>query len=155
MASSKANLAARFEARLLQAFAQAQLKLNDFVVFIPWLERPDFFSLMKQSDVFLDTLGFSGFNTAMQAIECDLPIVSHAGQFMRGRLAAGILQRLNLPELITHTAEEYIALAVRIAQDSNYRERIVAQMQANRSVLFDDVLPIRELETFLTAHCRS
>jgi predicted O-linked N-acetylglucosamine transferase (SPINDLY family) len=74
---------------------------------------------------------------------------------MRGRLAAGILQRLNLPELITHTAEEYIALAVRIAQDSNYRERIVAQMQANRSVLFDDVLPIRELETFLTAHCRS
>ena len=155
VASSKANLAARFEARLLQAFAQAQLKLNDFVVFIPWLERPDFFSLMKQSDVFLDTLGFSGFNTAMQAIECDLPIVSHAGQFMRGRLAAGILQRLNLPELITHTAEEYIALAVRIAQDSNYRERIVAQMQANRSVLFDDVLPIRELETFLTAHCRS
>ncbi|MCE7505009.1 tetratricopeptide repeat protein [Polynucleobacter sp. IMCC30063] len=155
VANSKANLTARFEARLTQAFAKEQLKLSDFVVFVPWLERPDFFSLMQQADVFLDTLGFSGFNTAMQAIECDLPIVTLAGEFMRGRLAAGILQRINLPELITHSAEEYIALAVRLAQDSVYRTNIVAQIQANRDILFDDVLPIRELEAFLSAHCRS
>jgi len=155
VASSKANLTARFEARLTQAFAKEQLQLSDYVVFIPWLERADFFSLMQQADVFLDTLGFSGFNTAMQAIECDLPIVTMAGEFMRGRLAAGILQRLNLPELITHSTEEYIALAVRLAQDSTYRASIVAQIQANRDVLFNDVLPIRELEAFLSAHCRS
>ena len=110
---------------------------------------------MQQADVFLDTLGFSGFNTAMQAIECDLPIVTMAGEFMRGRLAAGILQRINLPELITHSTEEYIALAVRLAQDSTYRASIVAQIQANRDVLFNDVLPVRELEAFLSAHCRS
>ena len=155
VASSKANLTARFEARLTQAFAKEQLQLSDYVVFIPWLERPDFFSLMQQSHVFLDTIGFSGFNTAMQAIECDLPIVTLAGEFMRGRLAAGILQRINLPELITHSAEEYIALAVKLVKDSTYRANIVAQIQANRDVLFNDVLPIRELEAFLSAHCRS
>ena len=110
---------------------------------------------MQQSHVFLDTIGFSGFNTAMQAIECDLPIVTLAGEFMRGRLAAGILQRINLPELITHSAEEYIALAVKLVKDSTYRANIVAQIQANRDVLFNDVLPIRELEAFLSAHCRS
>lgn len=35
----------------------------------------------------LDILRFSGYNTAVQAIECGLPRVTREGRFLRGRLA--------------------------------------------------------------------
>jgi hypothetical protein len=44
---------------------------------------------MKQARLYLDTIGFSGFNTAMLAVECGLPVVTREGRFMRGRLASG------------------------------------------------------------------
>jgi predicted O-linked N-acetylglucosamine transferase (SPINDLY family) len=55
---------------------------------------------MKRADVFLDTIGFSGFNTAMQAAECALPIVTREGRFMRGRLASGMLRSMGMSDLV-------------------------------------------------------
>ena len=46
---------------------------------------------MAQADVFLDSPGFSGFNTAMQAVECGLWIVAYEGARLRGRFASGML----------------------------------------------------------------
>jgi len=63
---------------------------------------------MNRYCVFLNTIGFSGFNTAIQANECALPIVTIEGKFMRGRLASGILKRISMGELVTKSEAEYI-----------------------------------------------
>ena len=105
--------------------------------------------MLKRADVFLDTIGFSGFNTAMQAIECALPIVTLDGRFMRGRLASGILRRMGLSDLIAKSPDEYVRLAVRLARDVGYREEVKQRIVEARPVLFDDVAPIRALEEFL------
>ena len=104
---------------------------------------------MKQVDVFLDTIGFSGFNTAMQAIECGLPIVTLDGRYMRGRLGSGILKRMGLTELVAQSEQEYIDLAVKLARDAGYRRHIRDRIAAGRHALFDDPAPIRGLEDFL------
>jgi predicted O-linked N-acetylglucosamine transferase (SPINDLY family) len=104
---------------------------------------------MKRADVFLDTIGFSGFNTAMQAVECSLPIVTREGRFMRGRFASGILRRMGLAELVTATEGEYVSLALRLAGDAEYRRQIRARMEAARGVLYEDPAPIKALEDFL------
>ena len=65
---------------------------------------------MKKADVLLDTIGFSGMNTAMQAIGCGLPIITRIGNFQRTRHASAILKTINVEELITNTEEEYINL---------------------------------------------
>jgi predicted O-linked N-acetylglucosamine transferase (SPINDLY family) len=124
------------------------------VVFIPWLNSSDFYALMQQSDVFLDPIGFSGFNTAMQAIDCDLPIITREGQFMRGRLASGILKRMGMSELITNTEEDYIALVVRLVEDKRYRQEMGKKIHENKAVLYNDLEPIQALETFLLHKCR-
>jgi len=116
---------------------------------IPWQKTEAFYALMQLADVFLDTIGFSGFNTAIQAIECGLPIVTREGLFLRGRLASGILRRMGMTELIAGNEEEYINLVVRLVEDRTYREAIKEKMIVNRSVLFDDLMPIRALEQFL------
>jgi protein O-GlcNAc transferase len=143
------ELTEKLLARLTRAFASEGLDFGDYLRVAPWLSKPAFYGLMERASVFLDTIGFSGFNTAMQALECGLPVVTREGQFMRGRLASGILKRMGMTELITDTQAQYIALAVRLAEDAAYRQDVKNRIATARAVLFDDVEPVRALQTFL------
>ena len=146
---SNRNLSQKLRKRFEPAFARKALKLDDFVAFIPWQNGPQFYGLLKRAQVFLDTIGFSGFNTAMQAMECGLPIVTREGRFMRGRLASGILKRIGLPELVAASDEDYVALAVRLVTDPAYRGNVRERIEASRAALFEDMAPIRAMEDFL------
>ncbi len=137
------------EQRLEQRFAQAGLRFADCVTFVPTLDRARFFGLMQRAHMLLDTLGFSGFNTAIQAIECGLPVVGREGEFMRGRLASGILRRMGMDALVATTDEAYVELAVALARDSALRLKLRDELIARRSVLFGDLEPVRALERFL------
>lgn len=143
------RLSDQLQRRLRAAFAQAGLRFERHVVFIPWQPRQAFHGLMQRADVFLDTIGFSGFNTALQAVQCGLPIVTRDGLFLRGRLASGILKRMGLRDLVAVSDADYIALAVRLAKDAAFRETVRERMRAARHLLFDDLAPIRALEEFL------
>jgi predicted O-linked N-acetylglucosamine transferase (SPINDLY family) len=143
------NLAGILQRRLEGVFTQYGLNIDEHVVFIPWLNGPAFDGLLDRADVFLDTIGFSGFNTAMQAVERGIPIVTREGRFLRGRLASGILRRMGLQELIAASEEDYVSLAVKLMRDGEYRERTRKRIEADRHVLFEDIAPIRALESFL------
>jgi predicted O-linked N-acetylglucosamine transferase (SPINDLY family) len=144
-----ANMSARLRGRLDAGFSDAGLRMQDHVVFVPWQSRPEFYGWLQRADVFLDTIGFSGFNTAMQAIDCGTPIVAREGRFLRGRLASGILKRMGLGELVARSEEDYIALAVRLASDAEFRAQVRSRIEAVRPVVFEDSRPIRALEDFL------
>ena len=142
-------LSGKLQRRLADAFARDGLDADRYVRFVPWLNRPAFYGLMQRADVFLDTIGFSGFNTALQAIECELPVVAREGRFLRGRLASGLLKRIDLQELVTFNEADYAALAARLARDRDYREDIRGRIAARRHLLYEDRAPILALEQFL------
>ncbi len=140
--------------RLTNSFLSAGMDVNEYVFFIPWLNSEEFYGLMHQADVYLDTLGFSGFNTAMQAIDCALPLVTIDGEFMRGRLASGILKRMGLTELIANSKQAFIELAVRLASNKTYRQNISEKIIELRAILYEDKEPVLALQNFLTDKCR-
>jgi protein O-GlcNAc transferase len=147
--SNRRDMAEQLQRRLRNSFTEAGLVYEEYVVSIPWQEKADFYDLMRRADIYLDTTVFSGFNTAMQAVECALPIVTSEGRFLRGRLASGILKRMGLSELVAASEGDYIALAVRICQDARYRQHIRQRIEENRHILFDDIEPVKALEEFL------
>jgi len=140
--------------RLRRAFGEAGLDYERHVVFAPVLPRAAFHGLMRRSDAMLDTIGFSGFNTAMQAVECGLPIVAYEGRFMRGRFASGILGRMGMHEWVAAGAEQYVALAAEMAGKASRRQEARERVAAARDVLFDDLEPVRALEGFLLESAR-
>ena len=105
---------------------------------------------MRKSAIMLDTLGFSGFNTALQAVECDLPVLAFEGEFMRGRLASGIMRQIGLPELVASSKDEFVEKALSLAADPGRRKRLRSAIIARRATLFCDMAPIRELERYLS-----
>jgi predicted O-linked N-acetylglucosamine transferase (SPINDLY family) len=140
----------RLTARLQRNFVTAGLEYERYFVEIPWMKPAAFAAVMRRADVYLDTIGFSGFNTAMQAIEAGLPIVTVDGRYMRGRLASGILKRLGMPDTVTESADQYVERAVTFAQNGALRDRLRARIEADRGRLVCDLAPIRALESFLT-----
>jgi protein O-GlcNAc transferase len=146
---SRENLSEKVEQRLEAAFDDAGMFFHSYGIFLPFLSRPAFYALMRRATVFLDTIGFSGFNTAMQAIECGLPVVTKEGHFMRGRLASAILKRMDMRDLVANSGEEYVDLVVRLASDKEYSDQVRRRIQMNRGGLFKDDAPIRALESFL------
>jgi len=135
--------------RLRTAFSASGLDFDQHVRFVRWLNRAEFHGLMRRADVFLDPIGFSGFNTAIEAVECGLPIVTREGRFMRGRLASAILDRMKLSDLVAKSENEYIDLAVKLAGDADYRNSVRMRMEQARAIVYNDIEPVRALESFL------
>jgi predicted O-linked N-acetylglucosamine transferase (SPINDLY family) len=146
---NQGNLSQKLQARLEASFDQRGLDFHRYAVFVPWLNRPAFYGLLRQANLFLDTMGFSGFNTAMQAVECGLPIVAYEGRFMRGRLASGILKRMGIEELVATSDLEYARIAIEVARNDVYQTAIRERILASRHLLFNDMAPIHALNAFI------
>jgi predicted O-linked N-acetylglucosamine transferase (SPINDLY family) len=69
------------------------------------------------ADVFLDTLPYNAHTTASDALWAGLPVLTCIGTTFPGRVAASLLKAIGLPELITTSQEEYIDLAIHLAND--------------------------------------
>ena len=108
-----------------------------------------FLAVNAACDVMLDTLRWSGGNTSLDAIASGLPIVTLPGQFMRGRQSAGMLQTLDMPELVASGVDDYVSKAAAIARDGAYRRELSGKMAQNRDRVFDDAAPIAALTEFL------
>jgi protein O-GlcNAc transferase len=151
---SVATLANLLEVRITKQFEAAGLNVMDNVRFVRWLNFHEFHCLLRHADVMLDTIGFSGYNTAVQAIECGLPLVTREGRFLRGRLASGVLRRMELTELIVQTKADYVNLVVRLATDLPYQAHIRHEIEQRRSVLFDDQSAMGPFQDFLESVAR-
>jgi protein O-GlcNAc transferase len=134
----RAGTSNRIRGRLERLFEQEGMDLNNHAVFLPWLTANRFFGIMKRSTVFLDTIGFSGFNTAQQGIECGLPIVTIEGKYMRGMLASGLLRRIGATDTIVSSQEEYIECASRLVEDPQFAESVRAKMASGIQAIYRD-----------------
>ena len=151
------SLAKPLSNRLQRAFRKFGLNGEDHCVFVQRshlssdqaLLAIDYFNLNLVCDVFLDTLDWSACVTTMQALACDLPIVTCRGRYFRGRQSYGILRMLGIRDTIANGKREYIETAVKLGSDSKWRSEIVEQIQARRrSHLYDDLECIPALENF-------
>jgi protein O-GlcNAc transferase len=138
------------EKRLRAAFADNGIDFDTHVSIVAFLDHAQFFSLMRRSSLMLDTLGFSGFNTALQGIQCGLPVLAFEGEFLRGRLASGIMRELDLPELVANNPEDFARKAVALAKDRDQLAAVQSKIVARRDKLFRNLAPIRALERCLS-----
>ncbi|XGV96994.1 MAG: tetratricopeptide repeat protein [Leptolyngbya sp. BL-A-14] len=145
---SSTTLERQFRERLQRSFAAAGLNSEDYCVFLPGQNWQAYTSLLLDADVFLDTPGFSGGHTTFDAIACNLPVVTHAGEFMRGRQSSGMLTMLGVPETIAQTEAEYIDIAARLGVEPEWKRSIAQRMSERHTFLFDDTNCVRGLEQF-------
>ncbi|MDP3011048.1 MAG: tetratricopeptide repeat protein [Methylococcales bacterium] len=104
-------------ARLEQTFIDRGLPPDQHLLIIPWQSVEKFQTLLDLCDMYLDCPSFSGYTTAWQAAHRGIPIVTLEGEFMRQRLAAGLLRKIGITDTIAQSREEYVQLAVKLAEE--------------------------------------
>jgi len=97
--------------------------------------------LARQSlaDLYLDTLPYNAHSTACDALWAGVPMLTCAGRSFASRVAASVLAAAGLPELITHSLEEYERRALELARDAVTLQALRMRLAHNRSSapLFD------------------
>jgi protein O-GlcNAc transferase len=114
----------KFQQRLKQAFAKYGLKDEDYCIILPRQTIISYWQLNLLADIFLDTFNWSGGITTLEAIACNLPIVTCPGELMRGRQSYGMLKILSLTDTIAQDETEYIDIAVKLGLDAEWRHTL-------------------------------
>ncbi len=136
--SQSPTLSEPLERRLAAAFARAGVDFDAHVRFVPWMSQEKFFGLLTRAHAMLDSPGFSGFNTTMQAVECGRPVVAWEGDAMRGRFASAILRQIGLDECVCSDSAAFVAVAARLCNDPAYADGVRDRIASQREPLFGD-----------------
>ena len=138
-----------FAKRLLYAFAAEGLDMQQYVVMQPKLSHAGYHRLNDLADIFLDSIGYAGGTTTLEAVSHNLPAVTLPGELLRGRISTGILQKMGVTETIATSPEDYVDLAIRLGKDATWRQGVRARMAENKHKIYGDLACIEGLERFL------
>jgi protein O-GlcNAc transferase len=147
--SKSPQLGERFLHRLNSSFAQYGLRCADYVKLLPHLDPPHYRALNQLADVFLDSIGWSGCNSTLEALACNLPIVTMPGKLMRGRHTHAILKMMGYQDTEAQSIDEYVAIAGRLGTDAEWRKRSSETIAELKHLAYRDTACIRGLEEFL------
>ncbi|MFN3658928.1 MAG: tetratricopeptide repeat protein [Pseudolabrys sp.] len=144
-----------FQERLTRAFAARGLNAADHCIHHGRLGQAQFVAAMGLCDVFLDSIGWSGCNSAMESLPNDLPIVTTPGAYMRGRHSAAILEMMGLGDTVAPDVDAYVETAVRLAKSPEERQALRRRMADNKHKLFNDRACVTALEELLEGAVRA
>jgi predicted O-linked N-acetylglucosamine transferase (SPINDLY family) len=119
--------------RLMQALPD----MSNRILFFPWLKAPRFINLLILADAILDTPHFGAGTTGYMAFAFGLPIVTWPGEFLRGRVMLSCYNIMGINDLIAKDQDHYVTLAVRLANDLEFRNMIKEKILQNNHHLYD------------------
>ena len=119
------------------------------IIFAKRLELAEHLARHRQADLFLDTLPCNAHTTASDALWAGLPVLTQIGDSFSGRVAASLLNAIGLPELITHSQQEYEHLAITLAKNPEQLSTIKQKLNAHKNThpLFDIKLFTKHIES--------
>lgn len=92
--------------RIEANFVAAGLDPADHCVFVERLSQNKFVATAGLADAFLDTIGWSACNSALESLTHDLPIVTLAGPMISGRHSAAIHDMLGVPDTVAASLDD-------------------------------------------------
>ncbi len=109
----------------------------------------DFLAGLAGADLILDTPGFSGGGTSLDALGLGAPVLAFEGDSTRSRQTSAMLRLIELPELIASDGPDYARRALALLAD---RDRVAAlrkRILERSLLLFNDPRPLTAFAAFL------
>jgi predicted O-linked N-acetylglucosamine transferase (SPINDLY family) len=122
---------------------------EDRLVFATYTTVEEHLNRIKLADLFIDTLPCNAHTTTSDALRMRLPVLTCIGSSFASRVAASLLNAVNLPELITNTQEQYESFAIKLAMHpeklNTIKEKLIKNLPT--AALYDTQLFVRHLES--------
>ncbi len=119
--------------------------------FFDRLARDDFRGLTKLCDATLAPFPFGAGDTSMESLAAGVPVVTMPTNYLRGNFTAALYRVMGVEECVAKSPEEYVEMCLRLANDKEWRAKVVADIETNSHKLFEDMRGVHELAEFLIA----
>lgn len=118
------------------------------LVFLPFITNTEYLSCHRYADIFLDSFPYGAHTTASDALRMGVPIVTLAGLGFPSRVCGSLSGAAGMPDLICETPDDYVALAVELANNGERRNDIRRRMAERlpTCALFDPATLTARLE---------
>lgn len=114
------------------------------------MSQREFFQEISRCKVVIDSVGWSGGNTTMEAIYFDKPVVTLRGNNLRSNHSSAILKAIDLDVLVAKDYNEYISKACKLMTDNNFYQKIIDNIKSNKYKLFDKNISLYDdIKSFL------
>jgi predicted O-linked N-acetylglucosamine transferase (SPINDLY family) len=118
------------------------------IEFIPRLTRRDYLLLYHRLDISLDSFPYVGHTTSLDSFWMGVPVVTMPGQTAVSRAGSSHAASLGLSELVANTPENYVKIAVELANDLPKLQslRAILRQRLEQSPLMDGPRFARNVE---------
>ena len=122
------------------------------VVFAPKLDLASHIARLRAADLFLDTWPCNAHTTASEALWAGVPVLTVPGETFASRVAASLVAACGLGDLACRSADDYVELAIALANEPETLSGIKAHLDAHRRSLplFDAERLARDMDALLT-----
>ncbi|HEV8071456.1 MAG TPA: tetratricopeptide repeat protein [Planctomycetaceae bacterium] len=117
--------------------------------FVPYQSVEGYFGLIEAADVLLDPLYYGGGLTSFDGLSLNKPIVTLPGNFVRGRFTYGFYRTMGVDDCIADSPDDYVARAVRLGTDVEWRRHVVERIQQTSIALFDSQAVVTDYDRIL------
>lgn len=101
---------------------------SENVEIFPEKPYPEYMKFMEEGDITLDSWPYGGYNSMVDSIYLRKPFVSFEGDRFFSRASSQLLRQMGLQELIATNKDEYIAKALRLIHDDEYRKGLYTKL---------------------------
>lgn len=131
------------------------IQVDNQISIIERMCKDDLIKFLSKGTVCLDSIGWSGGNTCLDAISAGCPVLTVPGEFMRSRHTFAALKVLGLEELIARDTKDLIVKSIAFCTDINIQRRVRQKLCQVQFRLFEDRAVLKEFEREMNKILRS
>ncbi|RAP37452.1 hypothetical protein B1207_04570 [Legionella quinlivanii] len=135
------TLRMRLQKKLMQDFNRC--------IFLPTLTKKDAHALLMSVDCCLDSFPQCGMSSSFDAILLGVPVITLPFNIPFGRWTAAIYDYIGVSGLTAQDQNEYIQLALRVANDVEWREQKAREIKEKASLYVESTVAFEEFQKFI------
>jgi protein O-GlcNAc transferase len=120
----------------------------------PLRDYPDFLAGIARADLILDSPGFSGGATSLDALGMGAAVLCFEGASARARQTSAMLRMIEVPELIASSTADYVERTVALLAEPHRIEELRASIRKRANRLFEAAPVVEAFADFLRS-CRN
>ncbi len=104
----------------------------------------NFIDKLMEHKIIIDTIGWSGGNTSLEALYLNKPVITLRGNTLRSNHTAAFLKEIDLEVLIAKSYNEYLQLANKLMENKEFFNFIVNKIISNKHLIFKKKISLYE-----------
>lgn len=125
-------------------FSGEKKDITDRIIILPSLRTGDFYRVIKNSYLILDTYPHGGCNSTLESIHFNKLVITLPSKYLRGRFTQGFYKTMDITDGISSSSNDYVSKVIHYIYNPEELKAIENKIKDKKSMLFNDKLSITE-----------